>query len=161
LLIIGVDPGSIITGYGIVEKIGPVTRFKAGGVIKTPKTNSQSKRLYALHCELDEVIKSHRPETMVVESLFYATNSQSLIKLSQARGIILALGEANGLDVVEYSPLEIKKGLTGYGRADKTQVMFMVSKILGIKDLNSPDQSDALAMALYHSHIARPIKVLK
>ncbi len=149
----------MITGYGIVERIGTASRFRAGGVIKTPKTALQSKRLYALHCELDEVIKTHRPEIMVVESLFYATNSQSLIKLSQARGVILALGEANGLDVVEYSPLEIKKGLTGYGRADKSQVMFMVSKILGLKELKSPDQSDALAMALYHSHIFRPPKV--
>lgn len=161
MVIIGVDPGSVVTGYGVVEKIGILTRFKAGEAIKTPKTTSQSKRLYALHCELDEVIKAHRPDTMVVESLFYATNSQSLIKLSQARGVILALGEANGLEVAEYSPLEIKKGLTGYGRADKSQVMFMVSKILGLKDLRSPDQSDALAMALYHSHIVRPEKVKK
>ncbi len=161
MVIIGVDPGSIITGYGIVEKTGAVSKFRAGGVIKTPKTKSQSKRLYALYCELDEVLKTHRPETMVVESLFHATNSQSLIKLSQARGVILTLGEAHGLDVVEYSPLEIKKGLTGYGRADKSQVMFMVSKILGLKDLHSPDQSDALAMALFHSHISGPVKVKK
>ncbi len=161
MVVIGVDPGSIVTGYGVLEKAGAITRFMAGGVIRTPKTTSQAKRLYALHCELDEVIKMHRPDTMVVESLFYATNSQSLIKLSQARGVILALGEANGLEVVEYSPLEIKKGLTGYGRADKAQVMFMVSRILGIRGLRSPDESDALAMALYHSHIARPQKVTK
>ncbi|MDD3473552.1 MAG: crossover junction endodeoxyribonuclease RuvC [Syntrophaceae bacterium] len=158
MVIIGVDPGSIITGFGIIEKIGITTKFRGGGIIKTPKTTSQSKRLYALQCQLDEIIKMHGPEIMVVESLFYATNSQSLIKLSQARGVILALGEANGMEVVEYSPLEIKKGLTGYGRADKAQVMFMVSKILGIKDLKSPDQSDAIAMALYHAHIARPKK---
>jgi crossover junction endodeoxyribonuclease RuvC len=96
---------------------------------------------------------------MVVESLFHATNTQSLMKLSQVRGAILLLGESHGMEIFEYSPMEIKKGLTGYGRAEKEQIIFMVSKILGLTNVTSPDQADALAMALYHSHVCLPDRV--
>jgi len=97
---------------------------------------------------------------MVVESLFHANNSQSLIKLSQVRGVILLLGETHSMDIFEYSPMEIKQGLTGYGRAEKVQMMFMVGKVLALPTLKSPDQADALAMAIYHSHISLPDRVV-
>ena len=100
------------------------------------------------------------PSVMVVESLFHANNSQSLMKLSQVRGVILLLGETHSMDIFEYSPMEIKKGLTGYGRAEKVQMMFMVGKVLALPTLKSPDQADALAMAIYHSHISLPDRVV-
>ena len=152
-LIIGVDPGSIITGYGIIKKNGSRSAHVASGVIRAPSTPSQSKRLWEIYRKLDDVLREHKPDVMVVESLFHANNSQSLMKLSQARGVILLLAEVHGMDLFEYSPMEIKKGLTGYGRAEKGQMKYMVGKILDLPSLKSPDQADALAMALYHSHI--------
>jgi crossover junction endodeoxyribonuclease RuvC len=155
MLIIGVDPGSNITGYGLVEKDGVRSKHVCSGVIRT-SSSKQSKRLLEIHAGLNEIIREYNPSVMVVESLFHANNSQSLIKLSQARGVILLLGESYNMTIFEYSPMEIKKGLTGYGRAEKDQMVFMVKKILGLPTLKSPDQADALAMALYHSHMSLP-----
>ena len=160
MIIMGVDPRSTATGYGIIEKNGSRARHIASGVIKPPARASHSKRIWDVYQRLDSVAKEHRPSIMVVESLFHATNSQSLMKLSQVRGVILLLGENHGMDIFEYAPMEIKKGITGYGRAEKEQIIFMVSKILGLPSLKSADQADALAMALYHSHISLPAGVV-
>ncbi len=156
MIIIGVDPGSTATGYGIISKNGSRSSHLDSGVVRASSSLGQSKRIWKIHQELDEIIRKHRPDVMVVESLFHFKNSQSLMKLSQVRGVILLLGENHGMQIFEYTPMEIKKGLTGYGRADKEQMVFMVSKILGLPKLKSPDQADALAMALYHSHISLP-----
>jgi crossover junction endodeoxyribonuclease RuvC len=156
MLIMGVDPGSSITGYGIVDKQGVHARHVASGVIRVARYAAQSKRLWEIYRQLDEVVEQHRPEILVVESLFHANNSQSLMKLSQARGVVLLLGERHGMEIVEYSPAEIKQGITGYGRADKDQMIFMVAKILTMPTLKLPDEADALAMALFHSHQCRP-----
>lgn len=160
MLIIGVDPGSNVTGYGIIEKNGVKSRHVRSGVIRT-SSPAHSRRLWQVHSGLDEVIREHMPSIMVVESLFHANNSQSLMKLSQVRGVILLLGESYGMEIHEYAPMEIKKGLTGYGRAEKDQMVFMVRKILDLPTLKSPDQADALAMALYHSHMCLPQKVAR
>lgn len=156
MIILGVDPGSTATGYGIISKQGSRSSHVASGVIRASRSASQSKRLFEIHKELDGIIRDHSPEAMVVESLFHANNTQSLMKLSQVRGVILLLGEAHGLDIFEYAPMEIKKGITGYGAADKDQMIFMVSRMLALPALKSPDQADALAMALYHSHVQGP-----
>ncbi len=156
MVIVGVDPGSTATGYGIIRKNGVKASHVASGVIRPSKSASHSKRLWEIHKQLNEVVQVHRPSVMVVESLFHSNNSQSLMKLSQVRGVILLVGEAYGMDIFEYSPMEIKRGLTGYGRAEKSQMVFMVTKILKLPDVKSPDQADALAMALYHSHVCRP-----
>ena len=160
MIIIGVDPGSTATGYGIISKNGSRSKHVASGVIRASSKIPQSKRLQKIYKELEFVIQEHSPEVMVVESLFHANNSQSLMKLSQVRGVILLLGELNGMSVFEYAPMEIKKGLTGYGRADKGQMLYMVSKILGLQSLSSSDEADALAMALYHSHICLPDRIV-
>jgi crossover junction endodeoxyribonuclease RuvC len=157
MLIIGIDPGSIRTGYGIIKKENSRSIHVKSGVIKTPASTGQSKKLRDIYEKLEVVVREFRPEVMVVESLFHAANTQSLIKLSQARGVALLLGENYGMDIHEYTPLEIKKGVTGFGRAEKDQMIFMVQKILGLPDLKSADQADALAMALYHSHISGPL----
>jgi crossover junction endodeoxyribonuclease RuvC len=156
MLIIGVDPGSITTGYGIIRKNGSRSAHVASGTIRTGSSSCQSKKLLQIHKKLDEVIRQHGPAVMVVESLFHANNSQSLMKLSQVRGVILLLGEIHGMDIFEYAPMEIKKGLTGYGRAEKEQMVYMVRKILDLPSLKSADQADALAMALFHSHMCLP-----
>jgi crossover junction endodeoxyribonuclease RuvC len=156
MLILGVDPGSTATGYGIIRKTGARSAHVDSGVIRASKAASQSQRLLEIHNKLDCVIREQAPVVMVVESLFHFNNVQSLMKLSQVRGVILLLGEAYGMEIVEYSPMEIKRGLTGYGAAEKGQMMFMVAKILNLPTLKSADQADALAMALYHSHICRP-----
>lgn len=153
MIIIGVDPGSTATGYGVIAKNGTSAVRVASGVIRMSGRYSIPKRLSLIYGKLEEIIRDYRPDAMVVESLFHATNSQSLIKLSQVRGVVLFVGERHGLEIHEYAPNEIKRGLTGYGRADKDQVRFMVSKILNLTDVSCSDESDALAMALYHSHI--------
>jgi crossover junction endodeoxyribonuclease RuvC len=160
MVIIGVDPGSVATGFGVVRKDGSRSALVAGGAVRVSAALSHSKRLFAIYSKLEEVIREHQPSVMVVESLFHSTNSQSLMKLSQVRGVILLLGEKHGMEIFEYSPMEIKKGLTGYGRADKEQVMFMVCKILGMACVKSADEADALAMALYHSHISLPARAV-
>jgi len=154
MVIIGVDPGSNVTGYGIINKNGARASHVASGRVRAPAGASQSKRVWLIYSELSEIILKYQPSAMVVESLFHAKNSQSLIKLSQVRGAILLLGESHGMEIHEYAPMEIKKGLTGYGRAEKEQVMFMVGKILGLPSLESLDEADALAMALYHAHVS-------
>lgn len=155
MIILGVDPGSLITGYGIIKKDKSRTLHLASGVVRTSAKYSQSKRLWEIYRKLDQVVREHTPEIMVVESLFHAANSQSLMKLSQARGVILLLGETHGMEICEYSPMEIKKGVTGYGRAEKHQMVYMVARLLSLPKLSSPDQADALAMALYHANACR------
>lgn len=156
----GVDPGSNATGYGIIRKSGTRSEHVASGVIRVASSSGHSKRLWQIYRKLDEHARAYSPSVMVVESLFHGNNAQSLIKLSQVRGVILLLGENHGMEIFEYSPMEIKRGLTGYGRAEKDQMVFMVSRILGLQSLKSQDQADALAMALYHSHLCRPERVV-
>lgn len=156
MLIVGVDPGSTATGYGIIRKEGARSSHVASGVIRASAAHAHPKRLHRIFGKLSEVLQEHQPQVMVVESLFHANNSQSLMKLSQVRGVVLLVGEMHGLDIFEYAPMEIKAGLTGYGRAEKDQMVFMVGRILGLPDLKSPDEADALAMALYHSHLCLP-----
>ena len=158
MIIIGVDPGTAATGYGVIRKNGSGSAHLVSGVIRPTPKASHSKRLFEIHCKLEEVIREYRPDVMVVESLFHFRNSQSLMKLCQVRGVVLLLGEGHGMEIFEYSPMEIKRGLTGYGRADKSQMVFMVRKILNLPSLKSADQADALAMALYHSHMSFPAR---
>lgn len=152
----GVDPGSNATGYGIVLKSAARSVRIASGVIHPPHPSSQAERLRTVYEKLETIVCQENPAVLVVESLFHFKNSQSLIKLSQIRGVILLLGAKHGMDIYEYTPMELKKGLTGYGAATKDQMMFMVAKVLAFKDLRSPDEADALALALYHSHISLP-----
>ena len=160
MIIIGIDPGTTATGYGIIKKYGPSSVHLVSGVVRPTPKASHSKRIFQIHQKLEEVIGEFRPDVMVVESLFHFRNSQSLMKLSQVRGVVLLLGERHGMEIFEYAPMEIKRGLTGYGRADKSQMVFMVRKILNLPSLKSADQADALAMALYHSHMAFPKRVV-
>ncbi len=147
MIVLGVDPGSHATGYGVVAT-GPVVRMLAGGVIRPPGKLPLPERLVAIHEGISRVISEHDPVIMVVEDLFNAKNARSSLILGHARGVLLLAGAAAGLRIHEYAPREIKQALTGSGAAAKQQVRFMVMRLLALKEEPPLDQSDALAAAL-------------
>ena len=154
--IIGIDPGTGILGFGIIE----VTRGKAtmidAGVIRTPVKEDDAVRLQTIFDELTEIIKETKPEHMSVEKLFFAQNVTTAMTVAQARGVVLLCGKQAGLSIAEYTPLQIKQAVTGYGRADKKQIQEMVRVILQLKEVPKPDDcADALAAAITHSMTVR------
>jgi crossover junction endodeoxyribonuclease RuvC len=150
VIVLGVDPGSHATGYGVIST-GPVVRMLGGGVIRAGRNAPLCDRLLAIHTELTAVIDRFNPVAMAVEDLFNAKNARSSLILGHARGVILLAGASAGLSVAEYAPREVKKALTGNGAAAKEQVRFMVMRLLALKDSPPLDQSDALAVALTHA----------
>ena len=151
--VMGIDPGSLCTGYGIVEETGGrLTSVHFGSIASKPKSPF-ALRLKAIHEGLASVMEEYQPDAVAVEDIFYATNVKSTIKLGQTRGVaLLATAQAN-IDLAEYSPLEVKQSVVGYGRADKHQVRDMVTAILKLEQKPEPlDVSDALAIAICHLH---------
>jgi crossover junction endodeoxyribonuclease RuvC len=148
---IGIDPGTATTGYGVVEENAGTLALVAYGEINTPAGMPMPERLVALHEELCRLITLHAPETAGVESLFFQKNVRTAISVGQARGVaLLALGRA-GLKVGEYTPLEVKLAVAGYGGAGKRQVQLMVRTLLRMEELPRPDDAaDALAVAICH-----------
>ncbi|MEK7472277.1 MAG: crossover junction endodeoxyribonuclease RuvC [Patescibacteria group bacterium] len=154
--IIGIDPGTGILGFGIIEVEKGKLTLVDGGVIKTPSTDSDAERLKTIFEELSSVIKATKPTAMAVEKLFFAQNVTTAMTVSQARGVVLLTGTQAGLTIHEYTPLQIKQALTGYGRADKKQIQEMVRVILNLKVAPKPDDcADALAAAICHSMTMR------
>lgn len=150
MIVLGVDPGSHATGYGVIST-EPVVRMLAGGVIRTSSQAPLSERLLIIHVELGAVIAAHNPMQMAVEDLFNAKNARSSLILGHARGVIMLTGATAGLAVAEYAPREVKQALTGNGGATKEQVRFMVMRLLRLQEEPSLDMSDALAVALTHT----------
>ena len=155
--IIGIDPGTGILGFGVIEaSAGGSLKLIDGGVIRTLPTDGDSHRLKTIFDELTGIIKEHEPEVMSVEKLFFAQNVTTAMTVAQARGVVLLCSEQSGLSVFEYTPLQIKQALTGYGRADKKQMQEMVRVVLRLKEIPKPDDcADALAAAICHSMTAR------
>lgn len=154
--ILGIDPGTGILGFGVVDvdARGKATLVD-GGVIRTPAKQADSERLETIYDELTEIIKINKPEVMSVEKLFFAKNVTTAMSVSQARGVVLLCGIQNGLELFEYTPLQIKQALTGYGRADKKQIQEMVRVVLRLDEVPKPDDcADALAAAICHSMTA-------
>ncbi len=149
MIVLGVDPGSHATGYGVIST-GPVLSLVEGGVIRTHSKNPLSDRLLTIHNQLNDVFSRHDIQAMAVEDLFNAKNARSSLILGHARGVILLAGAQAGLEVADYAPREVKMALTGNGSATKEQVRFMVMRLLGIKKEPPMDMSDALAVALAH-----------
>ena len=149
MIILGVDPGSHATGYGVIST-GPVVRMLTGGVIRTSAKSPLSERLLAIHTGLVAVIDAHEPVQMAVENLFNAKNARSSLILGHARGVILLAGAAADLPVSEYAPREVKQAVTGNGAATKEQLRFMVMRLLQLKEEPPLDMSDALGVALAH-----------
>lgn len=154
MIVLGIDPGSHATGYGVIAA-EPVVRMLGGGVIRTLSGTPLAERLLVIHTELSTVIDRFAPAQMAVEDLFNAKNARSSLMLGHARGVILLAGARAGLAVAEYAPREVKKALTGNGAATKEQVRFMVMRLLGLKESFPLDQSDALAVALTHAGRSR------
>ena len=154
--VLGIDCGSRITGYGVIETDGSDCFFVRCGAIRANPNEPLAGRLRSIHLGIIEIISECRPHAAAFESLFYATNVQSALKLGHVRGVsIVAAAEAN-LPVFEYSPLEVKSAVTGYGRAEKPQVQQMVRALLKLKTAPEPyDASDALAVAICHVHSDR------
>ncbi len=156
MLILGLDPGSLHTGYGLVEKRGSSLEAVASGRFSCPPRLPLPQRLAFLSAELARLVEEFAPETAVMESLFQGLNPRSLIVLAQARGALLAVLASRGLEVREYSPAEVKTAVTGNGRADKEQVSSMVRLLLRLGgDRLSRDATDALAVAICCAHRLR------
>lgn len=155
--ILGIDPGTGILGFGVIDVAlqSKVTMVDAG-VIRTKEKQEDSIRLKTIYDELSQIIEDNKPEIMAVEKLFFAQNVTTAMSVSQARGVVLLCGIQNSLELFEYTPLQVKQALTGYGRAEKKQIQEMVRVMLGLKDIPKPDDcADALAVAITHSMTAR------
>ncbi|MBI4374501.1 MAG: crossover junction endodeoxyribonuclease RuvC [Deltaproteobacteria bacterium] len=148
--VLGIDPGSAITGYGIVEKAGAQFRHVANGTVRTSRSSSFSKRLQKIFSEIGELIVKSRPDVMAVEEIFFAKNPMSALKLGESRGVALLAAAQHDLAVHEYSTREIKQAVTGYGQASKEQIQKMVRQLLKLPQVATEDASDALALAICH-----------
>jgi len=150
--ILGIDPGTRITGYGLIDVSGNALRHVESGTIRTESGSDLALRLGMLHRGLNQIIGRHQPEAMAVEQVFLAKNAMSALKLGHARGVILLAGVNADLPVFEYSALQVKSAVVGYGKADKNQVQRMVSTLLGLSADPAQDAADALAVAICHAH---------
>jgi crossover junction endodeoxyribonuclease RuvC len=149
---LGIDPGIATTGFGVVreERDGRFIAL-AHGVIETPKAESLPRRLQMLQRELDALVQTWRPDEAAVEELFFATNAKTAMVVGQARGVVMLTLFNAGLEASEYTPLQVKQAVTGYGKADKKQMQEMVRMLLGLSQIPKPDDAaDALAVAITH-----------
>lgn len=154
--ILGIDPGTGILGFGIIDIDRNKPKLVDGGVIRTPVKEDDAVRLLTIYDELTEIIKLNKPDVMSVEKLFFARNVTTAITVSQARGVVLLCGMQAGLKIYEYTPMQIKQAVTGYGKADKQQVQEMVRVLLQLKTIPKPDDAaDALAAAITCSMVVR------
>jgi crossover junction endodeoxyribonuclease RuvC len=154
--IIGIDPGTGILGFGIIDYNGGKAEMIDAGVIRTPVKQDDAIRLETIYAELSEIIKDTKPDIMSVEKLFFAQNVTTAMSVAQARGVVLLCGRQAKLEIFEYTPLQIKQAVTGYGRAEKKQIQEMVKAILKLNEVPKPDDcADALAAAITHSMTMR------
>jgi len=150
--IIGIDPGSRITGYGVVSWASGQIRFISCGIIKTTADLPFSHRINQIFDGINEVIQVHQPDVAAVEDVFLATNPRSALKLGQARGAAVVAAMQNDLAVYDYSPRVVKQAVVGYGQASKQQVQHMIRILLGLSGSPSSDAADALAVAICHAN---------
>ncbi len=154
--IIGIDPGTGILGFGVVDIIRSKPILVDAGCIRTPVHEDDSVRLMTIFDELSEIIQETKPNCMSVEKLFFARNVTTAMTVSQARGVVLLCGKMAGLTLAEYTPMQIKQAVTGYGKADKKQMQEMVRVLLCLKEVPKPDDAaDALAAAITHGTSGR------
>jgi crossover junction endodeoxyribonuclease RuvC len=157
LKVLGVDPGTAATGYGVVVRSegGRLTLLECG-VIRTRAAVGSGQRLRAIHEGLAQVLERHAPDVMAVEDVFYGRNVRTTVLLAQARGVVVLTAALRDVEVVDYSPAEVKNAVVGTGRATKEQVQFMVQKLLRLKEVPAPaDAADGVALALCHLYSSR------
>lgn len=152
LRILGIDPGTRITGYGLIEQQGNRLIHIDNGAIVTCSSDPLAARLKTIHNRIVEIIRQYQPEEMAVEEIFFAQNPQSALKLGHARGSAMLAGVNQGLAVHEYTALQVKSAVVGYGKAAKPQVQQMVRTLLKLPELAQEDASDALAVAICHAN---------
>lgn len=147
--ILGIDPGTATTGYGVVENNRGKLKLIEHGCIRTAKEHPLDERLAEIYLDLTKLIKKHQPQILAVESIFFYKNLKTAISVAHARGVVLLAARNNKLKLVELTPLQIKNRLTGYGKADKKQVQYMVKALLGLTTVPKPDDAaDAVAVAI-------------
>lgn len=154
--IIGIDPGTGILGFGVIDATKGKTKLVTAGVIRTPAHTPLPERLGEIYDGLSEIIDETKPDIMAIEQLFFARNVTTAISVAQARGVAMLTGQQSGLVIEEYTPLQIKQSLTGYGKAGKKQVQEMVRLQLGLAEVPKPDDcADALAAAIMSAFMTR------
>lgn len=152
MTIIGIDPGTATTGFGVIRVRGQNIEVLDYGVISTKKTLRDSERLVEIYDDLSTLMKKHKPQVACVEKLFFATNQKTAMSVSAARGVVMLLLEQLRVEVLEYTPLQVKSMITGFGKADKLQVQRVVQKTLQLSKIPKPDDAaDALALAIVAS----------
>ena len=153
MIILGIDPGIAIVGWGVIDYSGSHFTVLGYGSIQTPAGMATEKRLSVIYDDLSEIIEKYRPEQIAIEELFFNTNQTTGILVAEARGVILLCAVKHGIECFEYTPLQVKQSVVGYGRAEKKQVITMVTMFLGLKKPPKPDDTaDALAIAVCHAH---------
>ena len=153
MIILGIDPGLATVGFGIIKfDRNKFTTINYGAIITPPKLPIHE-RLQMIFDSLNQIISTYKPTDLAVEELFFNTNQKTIIAVSEARGVILLAAQKNGLEIDEYTPLQVKQAVVGYGRAEKIQVMTMVKNLLNLEKIPKPDDAaDALAIAICHAH---------
>lgn len=160
--ILGIDPGYALVGYGLIDYDGYNSSIVDYGVVSTPKEETLPNRLFVIYKTLKKIIEVYKPDVVSIEELFYFKNQKTIIPVAEARGVIVLTCKECGIDVYEYTPLQIKQALTGVGRAEKQQVQFMVKTLLGLDKIPKPDDAaDAVAAALCHAQTSSVINFNK
>lgn len=155
LVVLGVDPGTAITGYGVVAEEEHASRALTYGVIRTPANQPLSQRLVTIYAELNALLDQFQPAAVAVEEVFFSKNARTALSVGHARGVVLLAAAQRGIPLFHYKPTQVKQAVTGYGGADKRQIQEMVRMLLGLDDIPRPDDAaDALAIALCHLHSA-------
>lgn len=150
--ILGIDPGTAIMGWGLIEKNGSKIIPLKYGCIRTKPNEDRAKRLLHIHQSLCDIIEKNQPSQLAIEELFYFKNQKTVIPVAEARGVAILTAMKYGMEVAEYTPLQIKQALTGYGRAEKNQVQEMVKAVCNLKECPKPDDAaDGLAAAICHA----------
>jgi len=162
MIILGIDPGYAIVGYGVLEYKNNKFRTIEYGAITTEASMDMFDRFKAIYDDLNEIIERTHPDFMAIEELFFNSNQKTAINVAQARGVLLLAALNHGIEIFEYTPLQVKQAVAGYGRAEKNQVQQMVKLLLGLEAVPKPDDTaDAVAIAICHGHSYNPIRDAK
>lgn len=162
MFIMGVDPGTAITGYGLIRYDGSRFSLVECGCVRTSPESPMSDRLNTLYRELTGIIRQYKPEQFAIEELFFNKNARTALAVGHARGVAMLAASSSGMPVFEYTPLQVKQAVTGFGRAAKTQVQYMVKTILALPEAPAPDDvADALAVAICHGQLYTWVRKLK
>ena len=154
-VILGIDPGTAITGYGVVSERNGDPSALAYGVIRTPAKQELSRRLVTIYAELNLLLDAYRPDAVAVEEVFFSKNARTALSVGHARGVVLLAVAQRDIPLFHYKPTQVKQAVAGYGGADKRQIQEMMRMLLGLDDIPRPDDAaDALAIALCHLHSA-------